>query len=205
MRIRARDLAKFAVLAASTTAVALTVALPRTTHAEPIADSERQGEWAEEGMKFGDIVIHGSLVADGSAPGGWALVRTIENTSDEPASCAVEERVTSTETMLDARVGPSARPVLQRNQTISLKPHEKRTIGVRLPESLGTQITAGHRIRAIAMQARGRISETGEVDPRAHQTFKAFDVEYLQALPPGATAAQPADNGFSRPASYAMP
>jgi hypothetical protein len=193
------------VLAAGTAAVVLTFALPRTTHAEPVADSDRQGEWAEEGMKFGDIVIQGKLVADGSVPGGWTLVRTLENTSDEAASCTVEERVMRTETMLNARVGPSARPVLQRMQTIALGPHEKRSIGVRLPESLGAQMTAAHRTRAIAQQAHSRVVMTGKSEAAATRTFMAFDIQYLTALPPGATAEVPRDNGHIRPASYAMP
>lgn len=205
MPIRARDLAKVAILAVGTAAVVLTLALPRTTHADPIADGDRQGEWEEEGMRFGDVVVQGKLVADGSVPGGWTLVRTLENKSDQPASCVVEERVMATETMLDARVGPSGRAALLRNQTIKLGPHEKRSIGVRLPESLGAKITAGHRTRAMAMQAQGRMLESGEPDPLAHRTFMAFDVEYLTPLPPGATAAPPVDNGFARPASYAMP
>jgi hypothetical protein len=205
MPIRARDLVKMAVLAAGAMAVGLTIALPRTTHADPIADSERQGEWEEEGMRFGDIVVQGKLVADGSVPGGWTLVRTLENKSDERASCIVEERVMGTETMLDARVGPSARAVLLRNQKIVLGPREKRTMGVRLPESLGAKITAGHRARAMAEQARARVIDSGKPDSVASRTFTAFDVEYLTPLPAGATAAAPADNGFSRPAGYAMP
>lgn len=202
---RARDLARVVVLAAGTAAVVLTFALPRTTYAEPIADSERTGEWEGEGMKFGDIVVHGELVAAASAPGGWTLVRTVENTSDEPASCVVEERVMRTETMVNARVGPSARPALVRNQTFALGPREKKTIGVRLPERLGAQITAAHRSRAIAEQAHGRVVMTGKHDPAAERTFMTYDIQYLTPLPPGATAALPDDSGHLRPASYSMP
>jgi hypothetical protein len=111
----------------------------------------------------------------------------------------------ATETMLNARVGPAARAVLLRTQKIALRPHERKSVGVRLPESLGVQITAAHRARAMAMQAQERVSMTGAREPMADRTFKTFEVEYLTPLPPGATAAAPADNGFSRPASLAMP
>ncbi len=204
MPIFTRDLAKAAVRAAGTAAVVLTVALPRTTHAEPIEDSERQGEWEEEGMKFGNVVVRGQLVAAASAPGGWTLVRTLENKSDEPAHCVVEERIMRTETMIDARVGPSGRAVLLRNQPIALGPHEKRTIGVVLPAPLAAEIAAAHRSRVTIERAHERVITTGTSDPVAQRTFMTFDVEYLTPLPPGATAVLPVDNGV-RPAAMMMP
>jgi hypothetical protein len=196
---RARGLVTPAVLAAGTVAVVLVLALPRTTHAEPIEDGERRGEWEEEGMKFGDIVVKGQLVA--TSTGGWTLVRTLENRSDEPAKCVLEERIMRTETMIGARVGPPARAVLLRNQPIALGPNEKRTIGVRLPEALSAEIAAAHKKRVAIERAYERGITTGKVDSSARQTFHTFEVEYYKPLPPGATAAPPEDNGVTRPGS----
>jgi hypothetical protein len=205
MRQRLRDLVNAAIFAGGAAAVVLTMALPRTTHAEPIADIDRQGEWAEEGMKFGNILVRGELVADGSAPGGWALLRTLENQSDAPESCVLEERVTRTETMMGARVTPPATAVLLRNQPIALAPHEKKSIGVRLPPSLGAQITAAHRTRALIERAYARTVESGKVDPFAERTFMTFEVAYFTPLPAGATAAPPEDNGVRRPQALGWP
>ncbi|MEA2750051.1 MAG: hypothetical protein QOI41_4194, partial [Myxococcales bacterium] len=36
--------------------------------------------------------------------------------------------------------------------------------------------------------------------PEMRATYMTFDVEYLSALPPGATAARPVDTGVTRPA-----
>ncbi|MBL8607573.1 MAG: hypothetical protein JNL38_09645, partial [Myxococcales bacterium] len=64
---------------------------PRTTEAEEIADYERSGEYDEDGQRFGDLVVSGKLTPDAKAPGGWVLVRTLENKGDAPVECALEE------------------------------------------------------------------------------------------------------------------
>ena len=71
-------------------ACAMVVLWPRTTRAQEIPDLERQGEWSEDGVEFGEIVVSGEIVADAKVQGGWALVRTLVNTSDEPQRCTVE-------------------------------------------------------------------------------------------------------------------
>jgi hypothetical protein len=204
MRYGRRELAIAGICAAGTLTVGLVLSLPRTTHAEEIADSDRRGDYEEEGMKFGDVVVRGKLVPAAGAPGGWTLLRTIENQSDEPATCVLEERVMRQETMVNARVGPPARAVLLRNQTFSLGPREKRSVGVHLPASLASQIAMAHRERAMIERAHEQLVMTGHPNKLAQRTFMTFDVEYLTPLPPGATAEVPVDNGV-RPASMAMP
>lgn len=203
---RARSLGKTLMLAGGTAAAILVLAFPRTTFAEEIPDSDRMGEYGEEeGMKFGNIVVKGELVADGSVPGGWTLVRTFENHSDQPEKCVLEERVLRTETMPDARVTPPPVAVVQRNQTIALGPHEKRKLGIALSPAIGAQITAGQRRRAWIEQARTRAFQAERYDgPEMRATYMTFDVEYLTALPPGATAEKRPDNGVTRPERMGM-
>jgi len=197
---RARNLGKTLMLAGGTAAAMLVLAFPRTTFAEEIPDSDRTGEYEEEGMKFGNVVVHGQLVADGSVPGGWTLVRTLENQSDQPEKCLLEERVLRTETMPGARVTPPPVAVVQRNQTVALGPHEKRKIGVVLPAAVGAQITAGRRRQVWIERAQERAVAAQRYDaPEMRATYMTFDVEYLTALPPGATAERRQDNGVTRP------
>jgi hypothetical protein len=199
MRQRMRTLATTLMFAGGTAAAVLVVAWPRTTFAEEIPDSDRMGDYEEEGMKFGNIVVKGELVADGT-PSGWSLVRTFENQSDAPEKCVIEERVLRTETMPGARVTPASVAVVQRNQTIALGPHEKRKIGVRLSESIGAEITAGLRKKAWIEQAQQRAIAAEHYDaPAMRATYMTFDVEYLSALPAGATAERHHDNGVLRP------
>ena len=199
MRQRMRTLGTTLLVAGGTVAAVLVLAWPRTTFAEELPDSDRMGEYEEEGMKFGNIVVKGELVADGTA-GGWSLERTFENQSDAPEKCVVEERVLRTETMPGARVTPASVAVVQRNQTIALGPHEKRTVGVRLSASIGAEITAGLRKKAWIEQAQQRAIAAEHYDaPAMRATYMTFDVEYLSALPAGATAERHHDNGVLRP------
>ena len=200
MRHRARSLGKTLQFAGGTAALILVVAFPRTTFAEEIPDSDRMGEYEEEGMKFGNVLVHGQLVADGSVPGGWTLVRTFENQSDQAEKCVLEERVLRTETMPGARVTPPPVAVVQRNQTIALGPHEKRKLGIVLPAAVGAQITAARKRQAWVERARDRAMTAERYDaPELRATYMIFDVEYLTALPPGATAERRQDNGVTRP------
>ena len=200
---RARTLARTLMLAGGTAAALLVVTYPRTTLAEEIPDADRQGEYDDEGMKFGNIVVKGQLVADGSVPGGWTLVRTFENQSDQPSSCVIEERVLRTETMPGARVTPSPVAVVQRNQTFALGPHEKRKLGVALPAAIGAQITAARRRQAWVERAHDRAMAAERYDaPEMRATYMEFDVEYLTVLPPGATA-EKRDTGVTRPQGLA--
>ena len=200
---RARGLGKTLMLAGGTAAAILVVTYPRTTLAEEIPDADRQGEYDEEGMKFGNVVIKGQLVADGSVPGGWTLVRTFENQSDQPEKCVVEERVLRTETMPGARVTPPPVAVVLRNQTFALGPHEKRKLGVALPAAVGAQITAAKRRQAWVERARDRAMTAERYDsPAMTATYMEFDVEYLTPLPPGATA-EKRDTGVTRPQGLA--
>ena len=112
----------------------------------------------------------------------------------------LEERVLRTETMPDARVTPPPVAVVQRNQTIALGPHEKRKVGVVLPAAVGEQITAARRRQAWVQQARDRAMAAERYDAKElSATYMMFDVEYLTALPPGATAERRPDNGVTRP------
>jgi hypothetical protein len=203
---RARIFGKTVMLAGGSAAVILVLAFPRTTFAEEIPDSDRMGEYGEEeGMKFGNIVVKGELVADGSVPGGWTLVRTFENQSDQPEKCVLEERVLRTETMPDARVTPPPVAVVQRNQTVALGPHEKRKIGIVLSPAVGAQITAAKRRQAWVEQARARaIAAERYGGPETRATYMVFEVEYMTALPPGATAEKRRDNGILRPQALGM-
>ena len=201
---RARTLAKTLMLAGGTAAAILAVTYPRTTLAEEIPDSDRQGEYDDEGMKFGNVVVKGELVADGSVPGGWTLVRTFENQSDQPEKCVVEERVLRTETMPGARVTPPPVAVVQRNQTFALGPHEKRKLGIVLPAAIGAQITAAKRRQAWVQREHDRAMNAEKYDsPAMTATYMEFDVEYLTVLPPGATA-EKRDTGVTRPERMGM-
>jgi hypothetical protein len=203
--LQTRRLGTVALFALGAAASTLLVFWSRPTHAEVIEESERQGEYDEDGMKFGNVVVKGELVADGSVPGGWVLVRTLENKGDETEKCAVEERVLRTETMDGARVTPTPVAVVLRNQPIALGPHEKRTIGVRLPEEVGKQITTGLATQAWIQRAEARAAELEQWD-KAHLdvTYMAFHVEYLKPLRPGETAAPPFPSGVMRPGRMPM-
>ena len=200
---RVRSVAVTLLFAGGTAAAVLAITWPRTTHAEEIPDADRMGEYEGEGMKFGNIVVRGQLVAAASVPGGWTLVRELENQSDAPEKCVLEERVLQTETMPAARVGPLPTAVVLRNQPIALGPHEKRRIGVALPKAVGEQITANLRRKASIEQGRERALAAERYDAAVLQaTYMTFHVEYFTALPPGATAQRPIDNGFTRPEGY---
>lgn len=196
-----KSLAKLSLSTVGTAAVALALLFPRPTHADVLEDWERQGEYDEDGIKFGNILVKGELVATANSPGGWALVRTFENTSDAPESCTVEERVLRTETMPEARVTPPPTAVILRTQTIKLAGHEKRSIGVFVPRAIGEQITAGLRARATIEQQRERaVAAEKWGDLELERTYMTFHVEYLKPLPPGATAAVAPNLGVNRPA-----
>jgi hypothetical protein len=184
-----KHLATPVLLATGTAVVTLTLLWPRPTHADDIADWERQGEYEEDGMRFGDIVVKGALVPDRAVPGGWALVRTLENRSDEPQNCVVEERVMRTEGSYDGRVGSTPTAVLLRNQPIKLAARQKLSIGVALPQAMGEEITRTARDEARARRAM-------ESPTRPTGGYANFHVEYLQPLPPGARAARSSSAGM---------
>lgn len=197
-----RPLATLSLVAIASFALTLAALWPRATFAEAIADSERQGEWDEDGAKFGDVVIRGDLVADGN---GWVLVRTIENKSDEPRTCRVEERVSRTETMPGARVLPPPYTVLMRGVTITLAAHEKRKMGLPLPAAISAQITANMQLRTTIETKRARaIALEHYRDPVFDRTYMEFGVDYYKPLPPGATVAEPEPTLITRPAAYPM-
>jgi hypothetical protein len=203
--LQTRPIGIVALCAFGAAASTLLVLWPRPTHAEVIDDADREGEHEEDGVKFGNIVVRGELVADGSVPGGWVLVRTLENKGDEPEKCAVEERVLRTQGMLDARVAPPPTAVILRNQPIALGPHEKRTVGVILPRAIGEQITAGLQTKASVERARERAYAAEQWDKvNLDRIYMTFHVEYLKPLPPGAKAAPPIDNGITRPERMGM-
>ena len=196
-----KSLARIALSTAGTAGIALVLLFPRPTHADVLEDWERQGEYDEDGIKFGNILIKGELVATANAPGGWALVRTFENKSDEAESCTVEERVLRTETMPEARVTPPPTAVILRTQTVKLAAHEKRSIGIFLPRALGEQITAGLQARSSIERQRERaVAAERWGDLELERTYMTFHVEYLKPLPPGATAAVAPNLGVTRPA-----
>jgi hypothetical protein len=188
-------LRKTALVAGVATACALVVIWPRTTCAEEIADADRAGEWSEEGEKFGEVVAKAELVADAKVPGGWVLVRTLANTSDEAQTVSLEERVVRRISLLDARVDGTPAVATATVRTFTLAAHEKQKIGVALPASLGAEISAGQRTRAAAERSRDWMSDDGVANPvkRAayDRSFAVFSAEYLKPLPPGATAQRP--------------
>ena len=197
-----RSLATIALFAAATLTLTLATLWPRQTFAEAITDEERQGEWDDDGAKFGNVVVKGELVADGA--NGWVLVRTLENKGDAPETCALEERVLRTETMPDARVNPPPYAVLLRGVTVTLRAHEKRSLGIPLPASIAQQIAANLRLRASIEKGRERaLTLERYQDPVFQQTYMFFAVEYLRPLPPGATVAK-VDNGVTRPMTMGM-
>lgn len=202
MWVRIKPVVTTAVFAVGTLAASLGVLWPRTTHADltEISAAERQGDYDEEGMKFGNIVVKGELVADAKAPGGWALVRTFENKADVAESCTLEERILRTETMPDARANPPSTAMLTRTQRIALGPHEKKRIGVYLPPALGAQMTEGHKSKASLEQRRALAMAQERYDLlNDDRTYMMFDVDYLRPLEPGTVAAKE-DNGVRRPA-----
>lgn len=175
------------VMALGTAAVTLAAIWPRTTQAEEVQDWERQGEFDEEGRRFGNIVIKGELVADRQAPGGWALVRTMENKGDTAESCVVEERVMREQVAPQARVEARSEALILRRQVIKLAPHEKRRIGVRLAPALGEQMSKARSDKASIEQAQAAAGDNYG-HPSFGRTYAVFYVEYLMPLPPGAVA-----------------
>jgi hypothetical protein len=170
------------ILAGAAMACTLVGLWPAPTCAEEVPDSERAGEWTEDGlMKFGEIVIQGELVADAKVPGGWVLVRTIANPTDEPQTTTVEERVMRQLSQVGARVDGTPLVASATMRTFKLGPHETRKLGVALPASIGQAIAAGQRTRRIAESA-------GTREAAYDRTYPVFTVQYLKPLPPGGTA-----------------
>lgn len=182
---------KPALAALAGLAVAAITLSPRTTEAEEVTDAERAGEFDEDGQRFGDLVVSAKLVADAKAPGGWVLVRTYENKGEEPCAATLEERVLQTKTMDGARVEPPPTAVLVRTQRFALAAHEKRSIGVYLPASVGAGVAAAEK-RRVAVQAAIARAYASESPSGAvfEQTYDTYRVDYLAPLPPGATAAK---------------
>jgi len=175
---------KLLVQALAAGAIALMVLYPRTTQAEDVEDYDRVGEWDDDGQRFGSIVIHASLEPSPTAPGGWTLVRTFENKSDEIAEATVEEHLQSTESLEGARVTPAPVTVLARTQKLKLGPHEKKSIGVFLPATIGPKITKGEQRHALgrALMAAGKSDND--------MTYEEFSVTYLRPLAKGETVAK---------------
>ena len=176
---------------------------PHATFAEVVSDFERMGESDENGEKFGEIVVRGDLVADGT---GWVLVRTMENKSDEPQSYRVEERVMRTETKPEARVNPPPYAVVLRGVTLKLKPHEKRSIGLRLSDALSDEITMNaKRLASIESRRADAIMGDHYTDGVFDETYMVFRVEYYRPLGRGDTAEQPDPASLAqRPEGYSM-
>jgi hypothetical protein len=194
-----RSLGSTVLFALATFTLTLFALWPRSTWAEPIADGERSGEWDEDGMKFGDIVVSGELAPDPSVPGGWVIVRTVENKSDAPATCKIEERIARTETMQGARVNPPPYVVMLRGVTITLAAHEKRKLGIPIAASIGGQITASERARTTIENAQANaLAHERYSDPVMDRTYMFYEVQYLKPLAPGDTVAQP-DYAVTRP------
>jgi hypothetical protein len=186
------------LLAVGVAVATLIVVLPKSTHADDsnaVEDWERQGEYVADedgkflGSKFGDVLVKGELK---STESGWVLVRSFENTSDEPRTLTVEERVSSVMTARFARVTPPATTLILRTQRVALKAHEKKSIGVSLPPEMSKEIDESRRItRAIAREEK--LDETGADQPNwafLNRTYKDFEVAYLTPLPPGKHAAR---------------
>jgi hypothetical protein len=165
--------------------VALVILFPKTTEAYSVEDYERMGEIDDDGQRFGAIVVKGELVASVNAPGGWTLVRTYENKSDELAEVTLEERVQSTESMYGARVSEVPVTVLERTQKLRLAANEKKAIGTYLPAQIGEGITKAHRAEAIG---KAQIAAGHYESPIAFQTYS---VAYFRPLAKGETAAPP--------------
>ncbi|MFO0736691.1 MAG: hypothetical protein U0270_12475 [Labilithrix sp.] len=163
--------------------VALLLLFPRRTQAEAVEEYERRGEMDDDGQRFGAIVVRGELVPSANAPGGWSLVRTYENRSDEAIEMALEEHVDRVETMAGARVEPPAVSVLARTQTLRLGPHEKRSIGTYLPEKLGREIAKARAVQAWVSAQMVAGKSDGD------RTYDRYGVYYRRPLAPGETAA----------------
>ncbi len=195
----------FVALALGTAAVTSVTIFPRATFAEVVPDSERYGEWDEGGTKFGNVVVNAALVPDAT---GWVLRRTVENRSDAPETLRVEERVLETKTMPEARVEPPPSLALVRSVTLTLGPHEKRVLGVRLSPELSEKITTNLRRKSSIELRRGLALEREDYrNPVLRETYLYYRVEYLTPLPLGATAER-WDNGVTEPATMpylAMP
>lgn len=187
-----------ALVAVATAVVTLVIAWPAASSAREVSMSDRQGEWDENGVKFGNILVRAELVADAT---GWVLVRKLENQGDGRESCTVQERLLRTETMRDARVEPSPSVVFERTQKFELGPHEKRSIGVRLSEATSAEISAAMRRRKVIDDAYDRAIATGDFEDRKalEATYMRFDVDYIKPLAAGDTAAKE-DNGVEHPA-----
>jgi hypothetical protein len=191
------------VVAAATAVVTLVVAWPRATSAREVTLADRQGEWDEDGVKFGNILVRAELVPDAT---GWVLVRKLENRGDSRESCTVDERLLRTETMRDARVEPSPTVVFERTQKFELGPHEKRAIGVRLSDERSAEISAAMRRRRVIDDAYDHAIATGNFENRnaLEATYMRFDVDYVKPLAPGDTAANES-NGVEHPARMPGP
>jgi hypothetical protein len=163
--------------------VALVVLLPKTTEAEVVEEYQRMGEADDDGQRFGAIVVKGELVASANAPGGWTLLRTYQNKSDELAEVTVEERIDSIESMYGARVSEVPVVRLQRTQKLRLGANEKKAVGTYLPEKLGQSMTKAHRAEAFA---KAQMEAGHYENPIA---FTSYTVSYLRPLAPGETAA----------------
>lgn len=190
------------VLVTVTTAVvSLALTWPRETSAREVSMSERQGEWDDDGARFGDVVVKGDLVADER---GWVLVRKLENKGEARAKCTVEERLLRTETMLDARIEPAPFVVINRTQTFELAPHEKRAIGIPLPAAVSAEISAAVARGAAIQLARDHAIASQDFHNRAvfEQTYMRYDVGYIKPLATGDT---PADEGTGAEHPAVMP
>jgi hypothetical protein len=199
------------LLSVGVAACVLIVIVPRETQADEtdeVADWERAGEIVADddgnskGQKFGEVVVRGELTR---AANGWVLVRTIENTSDEPQSLVVEEKMTKQLTAHYARVSPPAVTLVLRTQQARLKPHEVKRVGIALPKELGAQIDESERVQAMIAREEKRSAETEESGNPAilRQTYLEFRVAYLSPLPPGKRAAKPPETGVTRPMALA--
>lgn len=186
------------VVAAATAVVTLVIAWPRPTSAREVSLSDRQGDWDEDGAKFGNIVVRAELVPDAT---GWVVVRKLENRGDARESCTVAERLLRTETMRNARVEPSPVVVFERTQRFELGPYEKRAIGVRLSDEQSAEISAALRRRMEIDAVFDHAIATGNFENRKaiEATYMRFDVDYVKPLAPGDTAAKE-DNGVEHPA-----
>ena len=171
-RSSSRFVCVFAAFSALGAALTVTLCWPRMTMAD--GDSPI-GVHTLDGMKFGDIVVNGELVADKGAKSGWAMMVTAKNMGDHDETCDVQAELTRTMVNPMARSAPPAEAIWKKRHSWTVLAHETVKQRIEIPAAFAVQVAQAAREQ--------RLRETLKTRDFSN-SYKVFNVAFRSLAKP---------------------
>ena len=140
MKLGMKNVTTVLAFASLTAAATLTAFWPTQTLADD--DEDALDEFAGDGTKLGNIVVHGEIVRDPKAKTGWVVEITAENTGTESESTTLETDLTRVVSNPMSRAQPLPTTVWKQTESVTLSARERVTKRYVVPAAFGAQLTA---------------------------------------------------------------